>query len=115
MRKYETCANGLVVLTFFNSSHIYFVTAGMFCIILNPPTDHIFQSVISVMIFDTYIQSVSGVLLPFHGCWGNPTHLSNIDNGVSTAFELCSNIFCFADIHIYPHTKKNYQGDSNHN
>jgi len=25
------------------------------------------------------------------------------------------NIFRFADMHIYPHTKKNYWGDSNHN
>jgi len=28
---------------------------------------------------------------------------------------MCFNIFRFADMHIYPHTKKNYQGDSNHN
>jgi len=40
----------------------------------------------SVVIVDTYIISVSGVLLPLHGCWENSTHLGNIYNSVATAF-----------------------------
>jgi len=28
---------------------------------------------------------------------------------------MCSNMFCFADLHIYSHTKKNCQDDSNRN
>jgi len=56
-------------------------------IMLNPPTDHIFQSAMSVMIFDAYVQSVSGVLLPLHGCWQNETYSDNIDNRVGSAFQ----------------------------
>jgi len=77
---------------------LFFMTAGMFCrilfliddwwlklvevlvgfkdsIILNPPTEHIFQSAISVVIFGIYVESVFGPLLPVHDCWMNETHL----------------------------------------
>ena len=55
--------------------------------ILNPPTDCNFQSSISVLIVDVYLESVSGVLLPLHGCRANPDHLDNIYNHVGSAFE----------------------------
>jgi len=55
--------------------------------ILNPPTGHIFQSAISVMIVAIYVRSVSGEVLPLHGCWMNPMHLLNIYNRVSSAFQ----------------------------
>ena len=55
--------------------------------ILNPSTDHIFQSAISVVIVDVYVISVSGVQLPLHGCWGDPRHLDNIYTRVASAFE----------------------------
>jgi len=58
--------------------------------ILNPPTDHIFQTAISVLIVDAYVESGSVVLLPLHGCWLNPTHLSNIQYSFSSAFEYVS-------------------------
>ena len=41
----------------------------------------------SVMIFDAYVQSVSGVLLPLHGCWQNEMYSDNIDNRVGSAFQ----------------------------
>jgi len=53
----------------------------------NPPTDCIFQSAMSVMIVDTYVDSVSGVLSPLHSCWGGPTPLDNIYNRLGSAFE----------------------------
>ena len=56
-------------------------------IMLNPPTDHIFQSAMSMMIFDAYVQSVSRMLLPLHGCWQNETYSDNIDNHVGSAFQ----------------------------
>ena len=52
-------------------------------IILNLPTDHIFQSAMSVLIVDVYLQSVSGVLVPLHSCWVNPTHLYNIQHSLN--------------------------------
>ena len=55
--------------------------------ILNPPTDCIFQSRMSVTIFDTYVESVAGVPVPLHGCWTNETHLDVIWNSLNTAFE----------------------------
>jgi len=57
--------------------------------ILNPPTDRIFQSATAVMILDVYATSVSVVQLPLHSCWGNSRymHLGNIDNNLSSAFE----------------------------
>jgi len=95
---------------------VYFMTAGMFyrmrflidgddwwsrlaevlvgfkdSMMINPPTDRIFQSAMSVVVVDGYVNSFSGVLLPLHGCWGNSTHLSNINNGLSTAFEYVYN------------------------
>jgi len=45
----------------------------------------------SLVILNTYISSVSGVLLPPHGCWMNPTHLDNINKGVATALEYVYN------------------------
>jgi len=53
---------------------------------LNLPTDHIFQSAMSVMIVNVYIQSVPGVLVSFHSCWVNPTHLYNIQHSLDIAF-----------------------------
>ena len=41
----------------------------------------------SVMIFDAYVQLVSGVLLPLHGCWQNEMYSDNIDNRVGSAFQ----------------------------
>jgi len=59
--------------------------------VINPQTDCIFQSAMSVVVVDAFLNSVSGALLPLHGCWLNPSHLSNISNGVSTAFEYVYN------------------------
>jgi len=39
------------------------------------------------MIVEVYVESVSGVLLPLHGCWLTPTHLPNIYNNVGSTFE----------------------------
>ena len=55
--------------------------------ILNQSADRIFQSAMSVMIFEAYSISVSGVQLPLHGCWGNPTRLDDIYNSLASAFE----------------------------
>jgi len=68
-----------------------------------------------VTIFNTYAQSVAGVPVPLHGCWANQTHLDAIWNTIGTTFEYVFNIFRFSDLHIYSHTKKNYQGDNNRN
>jgi len=90
---------------------LYFITAGMFCTIwfliyiddwwselvevlvgfkestmLNLPTDHIFQSAMSVMIVDVYVHSVSGALVPLHSCWVNPTHYYNMQHSLNIAF-----------------------------
>jgi len=90
---------------------LYFITAGMFCririlidrddwwseladvlvgfednMILNLPTDHVFQSAMSVLIIDVYLQSVSGALVPLHSCWVNPTHLYNTQHSLNSAF-----------------------------
>ena len=54
--------------------------------ILNPPTNHIFKAAMSIVIVDVYVMSVSGMLIPLHGCWMNPTHLIDIDNNVDSAF-----------------------------
>ena len=54
---------------------------------LNLPTDHIFQSAMSVMIFSVYLESVSGEPLPLHGCWMNPTHLANMQYSIFAVFE----------------------------
>ena len=55
--------------------------------ILNPPPDRIFQTFMSVMIIDIYVGSVSGVLLPLHGCWIDRTHLYNIQYSCDGAFQ----------------------------
>jgi len=39
------------------------------------------------VIVNVYLDSVSGVQLPLHGCWANATHFDNIDNSVASAFE----------------------------
>ena len=75
----------------------------------NPPTDRDFQTAMAVMIAEVYVDSVSGVLYPLHGCWLDSLHLYNIQNILSCAFQY---VFCFADLHIYSDTKKNCQGDS---
>jgi len=41
----------------------------------------------SVMIVEVYIESVSGMQVPLHGCWTNATHLGDIDNKVDSAFQ----------------------------
>ena len=56
-------------------------------VILNPLPDHFFQSAMSVMIFDIYLDSVSALLSPLHGCWMNTAYLDNIDNHVDGAFQ----------------------------
>jgi len=90
---------------------LYFITAGMFCriwflmdrvdwwsnlaellvgfkgsTIPNPPTDRIFQTAMSVIILDVYLESFSGALIPLHGCWLNVTHILNIYNSLGSAF-----------------------------
>jgi len=58
--------------------------------ILNPPTDCIFQSAISTVIVDVYLESVSGMQAPLHGCWiiaTNAMHLGDIGNKVNSAFQ----------------------------
>jgi len=55
--------------------------------ILNPPTDRIFQTLMSVTIVGTYNSSISRVPGPRHGFWGNTTHLDNIYNKVGSASE----------------------------
>ena len=55
--------------------------------ILNLPTDHIFQFVICVLIAEAYVQLVSGLLLPLHGCWVNNMHLYNVQYRIIAAFE----------------------------
>ena len=55
--------------------------------ILNPPTNHIFKAATSIVIVDVYVMSVSGMLVPLHGCWGNPTRLDDIYNSLASAFE----------------------------
>jgi len=111
---------------------VYFMTAGMFyrirflidrddwwltlaevlvgfkdSMIINPQTDRIFQSAMSVVIVDAYVNSVSVVLLPLHGCWGNTTHLDNISDGVSTAFEYVYNhiSLCWL-VYLFSHKKE---------
>ena len=75
--------------------------------ILNPPTDHIFQSAMSAMIVGVYVSSVSGVLVPLHGCWSNVTHLYNISKGVATAFEYVYNhISLFWLAYLFSHKKE---------
>ena len=53
------------------------------------PTDYIFQSAMSVMIVKVYTESVSGLLVPLHGCWLNHMHLANIQIWLDSAFEYC--------------------------
>jgi len=90
---------------------VYIMTAGMFCwiwllidwddwwstlvevlvclkyiSILHPPTDHIFQTAMSLMIVYVYVQSVFGLLAPLHSCWLKPTHLLNIQTRLDSAF-----------------------------
>jgi len=61
----------------------------------------------SVVIVDTYVVSVSGVLLPLHGCWENSTHLGNIYNSVATAFEYVYNhISLFWLTYLFSHKKE---------
>ena len=55
--------------------------------ILNPPADQIFQTLMSVMIFDIYVGSVSQVLLPLHGCWEVVTHLVDIQLSLDGAIQ----------------------------
>ena len=55
--------------------------------VLNPPTHCIFQSWMSVTIFETYAQLVAGVSLPLHACWENETHLDVIWSSIGIAFE----------------------------
>jgi len=48
-----------------------------------------------------YVDSVSGVLYPLHGCWLDSLHLYNIQNILSCAFQcVFSPIPHFADLHI---------------
>ena len=55
--------------------------------ILNPPTDNIFQISLSLMIIDVYVNSFSGVKFPLHGCWLGPSHLYNVQSSLDSAFE----------------------------
>ena len=91
---------------------LYFMTAGMFCkiwflidrddwwsklaevlvgfrdsMILNPPTDCTFQSAMSVVTVDVYIESVSGIQVSPRSCWENETHFTDISNKVEGAFQ----------------------------
>jgi len=59
---------------------------------LNPPTDRIFQTAMSVIILDVYLESFSGALLPLHGCWLNITHILSIYNSLGSGFAYV----CFA-------------------
>jgi len=81
--------------------------------ILNLPTENIFQSAMCALIVDVYVQSVSGMLLPPHGCWVHNTYLYNVQYGIIAAFEyvFLHILLCWLD----SHTKKNYQGNNNCN
>jgi len=41
----------------------------------------------SVMIFSVYIESVSAMQLPLHGCWLNITHIYNLIYRIDAASE----------------------------
>jgi len=58
--------------------------------ILNPSTDCTFQSAMSVVIVDVYVESVSGMQVPLHACWIKSTHLSDIENKLGSAFQYVS-------------------------
>jgi len=47
----------------------------------------------SVIIADTYFNSISGLLLPLHGCWDTATHLDNIQSSLASAFSTCLTYF----------------------
>jgi len=55
--------------------------------IINPPTDCIFQSAVSGLILDVYIESVAAVLLPLHGCLLHSAHILQIQAYLGSSFE----------------------------
>jgi len=54
---------------------------------INTPTDRICQSAMSEVIFEVYVNSVSGVPLPAHGCWLSGTPFLNIESSLGTALD----------------------------
>ena len=47
---------------------------------------------------------------------GGMEHISFIQKtDLTVPMSMCSNMFCVADLHIYFHIKKDYEGDSNRN
>jgi len=67
----------------------------------------------SAMISDVYVESVSAVLLPLHGCWLNPTHLYNMQNRIDAASEYVFQYILLCDLLIYSH-KKELSGQQQH-
>jgi len=69
----------------------------------------------SVMIIYAYLDSVSRVPSPLHGCWQSPTHLLDVYNSLGTALKYVFDILYCVDPDVSSHTKKHHQGNNNSN
>jgi len=60
----------------------------------------------SLLIIYTYVESVAGVLLPFHGCWLKDTPLSQIQYSLTSAYEYVSQHVLLSWLaHLFSHKK----------
>jgi len=53
----------------------------------NSPTDRIFQTSMSGMIVEVYLESIAGMLYPLHSCWVSTTPILLVYNRVASALQ----------------------------